>query len=230
MLAKNQFKQGIKQGIPIFLAYFPIAITYGVIASQAGLSLLELTSMSILVYGGAAQFMAINMLSLHIGAIEIVLATFVINFRHFVMGLAFAHRQAHIPVRWKMGLSLGLTDETFAVTAVEDREAKQPKRQFFYLGLFLISYSSWVVGSFLGGFVGDIIPDSISQSFGIALFAMFIALLIPSVKTNYLYGIVALLAMVINYGLSQFLQEGWSIVLATILASLVGFVFLRRRV
>src|SRR5690625_2329045 len=95
---------------------------------------------------------------------------------------------------------------------------------------FLISYSSWVVGSFLGGFVGDIIPDSISQSFGIALFAMFIALLIPSVKTNYLYGIVALLAMVINYGLSQFLQEGWSIVLATILASLVGFVFLRRRV
>src|SRR5690625_7559505 len=121
MLAKNQFKQGIKQGIPIFLAYFPIAITYGVIASQAGLSLLELTSMSILVYGGAAQFMAINMLSLHIGAIEIVLATFVINFRHFVMGLAFAHRQAHIPVRWKMGLSLGLTDEKIGRASCRER-------------------------------------------------------------------------------------------------------------
>src|SRR5690625_6024193 len=96
MLAKHQFKQGIKQGIPIMLAYFPIAITYGVIASQAGLSLLELTSMSILVYGGAAQFMAINMLSLHISAIKILLFIFFFYFFIFFIFLVFYYFNIHI--------------------------------------------------------------------------------------------------------------------------------------
>lgn len=230
MSAIDQFKRGLKQGIPIMLAYFPIAITFGVIASQAGLSITELTSMSALVYGGAAQFMVINMLILHTGALEIVLATFVINFRHFVMSLSFAHRQKQTPFKWKVGLLLGLTDETFAVTSVENETPKQKYGHLFYFGLFLISYLSWVVGSFIGGFVGDVIPASISQSFGIALYAMFIALLIPSVKTNVRYGVIALLAMVFNFGLSQFLQEGWSIVLATLLASLFGFLFMRRKI
>lgn len=225
----DQLKRGIKVGIPIMLSYFPIAITYGVLASQAGLSILELTSMSALVYGGASQFMATNMFLLHMGAIEIIIATFVLNFRHFVMGLSFMHQLKLVPLKWRVGLSLLLTDETFSVTSVEKEAAKQPSGHWFYFGLFFVSYSSWLIGSFIGGFVGDIIPAAISQSFGIALYAMFIALLVPSVKMNLHYGIIAGLAMILNYGLSYFFQEGWSIVLATILASFFGLFFMRRK-
>ncbi|MBU5595363.1 AzlC family ABC transporter permease [Amphibacillus sp. MSJ-3] len=229
MAEVSQLKRGIKAGIPIMLGYFPIAITYGVLASQAGLSILELTSMSALVYGGASQFMATNMLLLHMGALEIIIATFVLNFRHFVMGLSFMHRLQHVPLKWRVGLSMLITDETFSVTTVEKEVAKEPSGHLFYFGLFVSSYSSWLIGSFIGGFVGDIIPEAISQSFGIALYAMFIALLVPSVKTNYRYGMIAGLAMILNYSLSFIFQEGWSIVLATILASFFGLFFMRRR-
>jgi len=229
MELSDQFKRGVKEGIPIMLAYFPIAITYGVLASQAGLSVLELTSMSALVYGGASQFMATNMILLQTSALEIVVATFVLNFRHFVMGLSFVHHLEHVPLRWRAGLSLGITDETFSIISVKRKVANEPSGHLFYLGLFLGSYSSWLIGSFIGGFVGDIIPAAISQSFGIALYAMFIALLIPSVKMNVRYGIIALFAMGLNYGLSQFFQEGWAIVLSTVLASFIGLVLVRRK-
>ncbi|WP_440894840.1 AzlC family ABC transporter permease [Amphibacillus sp. Q70] len=229
MRSIDQLKRGIKVGIPIMLSYFPIAITYGVLASQAGLSVVELTSISALVYGGASQFMATNMFLLHMGALEIIIATFVLNFRHFVMGLSFMHQLKTVPLKWRVGLSLLMTDETFSVTSVEKKAAKQPSGHLFYFGLFFISYSSWLIGSFIGGFVGDIIPAAISQSFGIALYAMFIALLVPSVKMNLYYGLIAGLAMILNYGLSYFLQEGWSIVFATILASFFGLFFMRRK-
>lgn len=228
MQSFDHFKQGVKVAIPIMLAYFPIAVTYGVLASQAGLSLLELTSMSALVYGGASQFMATNMILLQASALEIVVATFVINFRHFVMGLSFVHRHKEMPVKWLAGLSIGLTDETFSITTVKRKAATGRFGHFFYLGLFLSSYSSWVIGSFTGGFLGDIIPATVSQSFGIALYAMFIALLVPSVKRNIRYGIIALLAMGLNYVLSQFLQEGWAIVLSSIGASFLGIFIVRR--
>ena len=229
MRAVDQFKRGIKVGFPIMLAYFPIAVTFGVLASQAGLTVFQLTGMSTLVYSGAAQIMATNMILLEVSALEIVIATFVLNFRHFVMSFSFAHRLMETPVKWRAGLTLLITDETFSVTTVEKDAAKQPNGHWFYFAFFLISYLSWVIGSFVGGFVGDIIPHSISQSFGIALYAMFIALLVPSVKGNLRYGLIALLAMSLNFGFGQFLQEGWSIVFSTLAASGLGYLMLRRR-
>src|SRR5699024_1056757 len=105
-------------GIPIMLGYLPIAITYGVLAKQTGLSLLEITMMSIFVFAGASQFMAVNMIGVGAGIMEIVTATFVLNFRHFVMSLSLMNRMRHINISKKAPISLGLTDETFAVSAL----------------------------------------------------------------------------------------------------------------
>lgn len=229
MRSVDQIKRGLKVGLPIMLAYFPIAVTFGVLASQAGLSVFELTGMSMLVYGGAAQMMAINMILLNTGALEIVIATFVLNFRHFIMSFSFAHRTMATPLKWRVASTLFITDETFSVTTVEKDAAKQANGHLFYFTFVFVSYLSWVVGSFIGGFVGDIIPDSISQSFSVALYAMFIALLVPSVKSNFRYGLIAILAMILNFAFGQFFQEGWSIVLSTLVASGLGFLVLRRR-
>ncbi len=228
MRSVDQFIKGLKVAIPIMLGYFPIAITYGVLASQAGLSLLELTGMSMMVYGGAAQIMATNMILLNVGVLEIVIATFVLNFRHFVMSFSFAHRLTKTNLKWRTLLTLFLTDETFSVTTVEKEQANEENGHWFYFAIVLSAYISWVIGSFIGGFVGDIIPSAISQSFGIALYAMFIALLVPSVKANFRYGLIAVLAMILNYGFNQFIQEGWSIVLSTLVASGLGFLLFRR--
>ncbi|MGM8213666.1 AzlC family ABC transporter permease [Virgibacillus sp. W0430] len=224
----HMLRKGFTVGFPIMLGYIPIAITYGVLAKQAGLTITELTMMSVLVFAGASQFMAANMIAVGAGAVEIIVATFVLNFRHFVMSLSFMNRvRGFFNLRWRFGLSLGLTDETFAVSSLHPDEAKQEKGAFFYFGILLTAYFAWVFGSFLGGILGEVIPEKLSQSMGVALYAMFIGLLIPSVKLELKVGLIAVIAMLINVICSQFMSDGWAIVLGTVLGGLSGVFLLR---
>ena len=224
------FRKGIQIGFPIVLGYIPVALTYGVLASQAGMSLLELTMMSALVYAGASQFMGVNMIVANATIIEIVVATFVLNFRHFVMSLSFMNElRERISLKGRVGLALGLTDETFAVSALNKEEAEQKNGVFFYAAIYITAYLSWVIGSFVGGLLGEVIPEQLSQSMGIALYAMFIGLLIPSVKKEVRVGLIAILAMIINVIASQFVSSGWSIVLGTVIGGLAGVFLLKEK-
>ncbi|NBJ69116.1 MULTISPECIES: AzlC family ABC transporter permease [Clostridia] len=221
-------KKGFSKGFPIMVGYIPIAITYGVLAKQAGMSLTELTFMSILVFAGASQFMGANMIAVGAGVIEIIVATFVLNSRHFVMSLSFMNRLRGSALKWKLPLSMGLTDETFAVTAIHPKEANMKNGLFFYIGIIVTAYFSWVAGSFLGGVVGEIIPERLSQSMGIALYAMFIGLLVPSVKKNKKIVLIAVLAMLINALCVQLgISTGWAIVLGTIIGGAAGIFILK---
>ena len=166
------------------------------------------------------------MIAVGTGAIEIVVATFVLNFRHFVMSLSFMNRLKGIGLLWKVPLSLGLTDETFAVSSLHTKEANMAKGSFFYLALFLTAWLSWIFGSLLGGVLGDIIPEKLNQSMGIALYAMFIGLLVPSVKKELKVGLIAVCAMLLNSLFSLFVSDGWAIVLGTVLGGSLGMVLL----
>jgi len=225
--ALHMVRKGMTVGFPIMLGYLPIAITYGVLAKQAGMTLTELTLMSVMVFAGASQFMGSNMIAVGAGALEIVVATFVLNFRQFVMSLSFMNRLRNLSLKWKAPLSLGLTDETFAMSSIHTHEAKMEKGAYFYAALILTAYFSWIMGSFLGGILGEVIPEQLSQSMGIALYAMFIGLLIPSVKKEWRAGLVAVIAMLINVICSQFMSEGWSIVFGTVLGGLSGVFLLK---
>src|SRR5690625_7908413 len=107
-------RKGLMTGFPIILGYLPVAITFGVLAKQSGLSMTELTLMSVFVFAGASQFMGANMIAVGAGASEIIIATFVLNFRLFVMSLSFMNRLRVVESKWSDYLSLALTDETVA--------------------------------------------------------------------------------------------------------------------
>ncbi|CDQ40742.1 Inner membrane protein YgaZ [Virgibacillus salexigens] len=216
-------QKGLAKGFPIMVGYLPIALTYGVLAKQAGMSITELTLMSVLVFAGASQFMGANMIAVGAGAVEIIIATFVLNFRHFVMSLSFMNRLRGMDIRWKLPMSMGLTDETFAVTSLHPEEANKDKGALFYTTIILTAYLSWVFGSFAGGILGEVIPEKLSQSMGIALYAMFIGLLVPSVKKDKRVAVIAILAMLINGLCLQLgLGTGWSIVFGTIIGGMSG--------
>ncbi|WP_058308290.1 AzlC family ABC transporter permease [Gracilibacillus massiliensis] len=221
-IIKMQIRDGFIAGSPIVVGYLPIAIAYGVLAKQAGLSLLELTGMSLFVFAGAAQFMGAGMIGLGVSATEIIIATFVLNLRHFVMSLSFINQIKQYAMKWKFFLSLGLTDETFSVSSIYKKQVNQKNGYFFYGTIMLASYLSWVFGSFLGGILGDVIPEKLTQSMGVALYAMFIGLLIPSVRKYGRIAIISLSAMLINYLVSPYIGQGWGIVAGTILGACVG--------
>lgn len=218
----SQFLQGSKKGLPVMIGYIPIAIAFGVLARQADLPILPTLLMSLLVYAGASQFMAVNMIAAGTAGVEIVIATFILNLRHMIMSLSLMNALRHIPKSWKSLLSFGITDETFAVASLETSEGHSRLHHFYVLGLFAAAYGSWVIGTLIGATLYQLIPSSISDSMAIALYAMFIGLLVPAVQKSWRFGLIAALSILLCTVFNRFLSSGWSIVLATIFGSMTG--------
>jgi 4-azaleucine resistance transporter AzlC len=221
MSRKEAFLLGCKDGWPIAFGYFSISVTFGVLASQGGLSALEATAMSVFVFAGASQFIAISLLHTA-GWIEIILATFILNLRHLLMSTTLA-RSIRTSKPKAALLSFGLTDETFVVSTI-GKENKLIKGSYF-AGVAITAYSSWILGTLVGGVFGEFIPSSITNSMGIGLYAMFIALLTPALKTSLqksvIAGASATLCTLFYLFLPQ-LSYGWAVVLSTIFASSIG--------
>lgn len=223
----GMIRHGFIIGLPIILGYLPVAITFGVVSSQSGFTLGQLSAMSIFVYAGASQFMGVNMIAVGSGALEIMIATFVLNFRHFVMSLSFMNQLREYTFLQRMPLALTLTDEAFAVSSMHKNEAQHKKGIYFYGAIFIIGYIVWVLGSLLGGVLGEVLPEKLSDSMGIALYALFIGLLIPSVKKEWKVGMIALVAILVNVLCSLFMSTGWAVVMGTVVGGLSGIYFLK---
>lgn len=187
--------------------------------------------MSLIVFAGASQFLSINLITLGISFPEIVLATFILNFRHFLMSAAISQKlEPNISKKILAFISFGITDETFVISSLR-KEKKLPAS--FIIGLNSIVFLSWNIGTWLGVFVGSALPASVQSSMGIALYAMFIGLLVPSVKKSRPFLAIAILAMGISsiiYWVAPFsnLSAGWNIIITAIVAAIIGTIIFPR--
>lgn len=213
----SQFTYGIQAGISIAIGYMPIALTFGLLAKATGLSVTETFLMSLLVFAGASQYIALNLLALGTGAFEIILTTFIVNIRHFLMSASLNEKMESAPKPIKALYSFGLTDETFSVVATKEGKISTG----FLFGVVTISYLSWVVSSVVGHLIGSSLPSTLQESMGIALYAMFVGLLVPSLKKHRKVIYLAGLAAVFNLILYQVMAPGWAIVSATLLSAVV---------
>ncbi|MDT8859601.1 AzlC family ABC transporter permease [Alkalihalobacillus sp. MEB130] len=212
---RTPFARGMIAGSSIAIGYLPAALTFGLLARSTGLSFLETLAMSVFVYAGAAQYMALTLIAMGTGAFEIIFTTFIVNIRHLLMSASVRERIEDDHPIIKALYSFGITDEVFAVTTTQEGHV----RTGFVVGVATIAYISWVLNSGIGYFVGSILPSTLQQSMGIALYAMFIALLMPSLKKHRKVLFLALSAAILNSLFSLFLPFGWSIILATLIAS-----------
>lgn len=217
----SQFLKGCYAGIGIAIGYLPAAITFGLLAKGTGLSLTESMAMSLFVYAGASQYMALNLLALGTGAFEMIFTTFIVNIRHFLMSATVSNKVEEEHPIIKAIYAFGITDEVFAVTTTRDGKLSTK----FIFGVATIAYFSWGINTALGFVVGSFLPETLQQGMAIALYAMFIALLIPSAKKHRKILLLAILAAVTNSLFSLFLPSGWSIIAATLLASLAIALF-----
>lgn len=206
------FMQGFKAGISIAIGYAPAALAFGLLAKSTGLTLNQTLGLSLFVYAGAAQYMALNLIALGIGSLEIILTTLVVNIRHLLMSAALQEKTETDALFKKIIYSFGITDEVFAVAST--REGKLSSNYMF--GLVLIAYASWVIHTGIGYVLGSILPTFLQTGMTIALYAMFIGLLIPSIKKQKAALYLALGAALLNSIFSMFFPSGWAIVLATL--------------
>jgi 4-azaleucine resistance transporter AzlC len=212
----------LSNGLPIALGYLPVALTFGILARQSGLSVAAVTGMSAWVYAGASQFLAVKMIAAGVGFSEIVLATLILNFRHFLMSTVLARKiEASGPK--SAALSYWITDETFVVASVHARPEGLSALGFFTMAI--MAYLSWLTGSFAGGVFAELIPVRIVDGMGIGLYALFIALLIPSARRHWQFALVAAASALTAWGLSTLfpgLSECWSLIAATLGVSALG--------
>jgi len=225
---KNGFKDGINDGIPIFIGYITVAIAFGILSKNIGITMTDSILFSVLVFAGASQFIALNLLLLGAGIGEIVLTTLLVNFRHFLMSASLTTRMTKDMKRWSPLIAFGITDEVFSVASFK----KGTLTNKYLLSLELSAYSAWVSGTILGYLVGGILPDIVKGSMGVALYAMFAAILIPEVKKSGKAVILAGLSGIINTFCRYLfvLPQGWSIVISIVVVSFLGlFLFEKER-
>jgi 4-azaleucine resistance transporter AzlC len=218
--------RGVRAGVPVAVGYVPMAVAFGVLATHTGLSFSQAAAMSLFVYAGASQFASLGLLSGGASALAIVLATLVLNFRHFLMSVALSRslplgrRSGPAGLRAPLGLGFGITDETFVVASLEDTLTAP-----YFLGLSLTAYLAWLSGTLIGAGFSTLIPAVVARGMGVALYAMFIAILVPGVKKSWRNGIVAVAGGLIAWGASLAvprLSSGWRIILAILVSSAVG--------
>ncbi|WP_069999568.1 AzlC family ABC transporter permease [Cellulosilyticum sp. I15G10I2] len=227
MISKNSsmFLGGAKKGIPILIGFIPISTAFAVIALQAKLTPLEVVLMSIMLLAGASQLMAVNMLAIGAGSIEIIIATFIINMRHLIMSIYVMNRLKEIPRPLKLILAFGVTDETFGIMSMEDEEHCN---QYFFSGLAAVTYGAWIGGTILGIVVNNVIPTHICSSMSIALYAMFIGLLMPNMHKNHKVAYVVGISIALNIIFSLILTPSWAVVFATLFGGVIGSKLLGR--
>lgn len=223
----TQIKNGFLASVPLIIGYLPVAFTFGLIAKEAEVSILNTLSFSTFVYAGASQFMGLSMYISGISLFQIIIATFILNFRNFVMSLSFNHKFSKYPFWHRIYLSLTLTDENFAITTLGENSDSKQLSSLYLITLHTIAYFTWIFGTFLGVIFSKLLPDIISESMGISLYALFIGLLTPAVRTNWRACTIVIASMGMNFYLSKILSQGWSLILSAILASLLAIVLLK---
>lgn len=219
MNRKKQYLLGVKAGLPVVLGFIPVAIAYAMMAGESGLSVNETVMMSAFVFAGASQIMAVGMVAHDASIFAVVMATFILNLRHLMMSTCVMNRLKGTKAGMKLLLAFGVTDESFAIFTTMDEEKSS---SFFFLGLISITYSSWFVGTVIGCVASQFLPRIISDSLGIALYAMFIGLLVPNVKKNLRLGIIVLITAGISLVLNKFMASSWAIIFATLISAAIG--------
>ena len=214
---KRAYREGLKSGIPIGMGYLPVSFTFGFLAVSGGLPVWVAVMISLTNLTSAGQFAGTNLILAGSGYFEVALTTFVINIRYMLMSLSLSQKLE------RLVLAFGITDETFVVSSLHEGQLKAP----FMFGLMTMPILGWNLGTLLGGSISALLPQALQNAMGIALYAMFIALIIPAARKSVavlcVIGAAVAVTCILKYiPVFGFISSGFRVILATIAASALG--------
>lgn len=200
--ARGEFFAGVRDTVPLILGAAPFGILFGILALTAGLPWWAAQAMSAFVFAGAAQFIAVGLLSTGTAYPFVVLTTFIVNLRHALYGASVADYLRELPRAWRVLLAFGMTDESFAMAITHFRNAQgdAAHKHWYFLGANAILFFPWQLSTALGYGIGRMLGDPLALGLDFTLPLVFIAILIPQLKTRagivstLVAGLVAVLA------------------------------------
>lgn len=215
------FQRGLRNGLPICLGYISVSFTYGLHATESGVPFWAALLVSMTNLTSAGQFAGTDLFVAGANYLEVALTTFVINIRYSLMSLSLSQKaDPSMTTGQRLLLSFGITDEVFAVSAQEKGTVTAP----YLAGLILMPFLGWELGTILGGSASALLPFAIRSALGIAIYGMFLAIIIPPAAKVRPIAITVLVAAALSC-LFRFtpvlrnISSGWIIILCTILAA-----------
>jgi 4-azaleucine resistance transporter AzlC len=220
---KGIIRKGLAAAWPICLGYFPIGLSLGVLAQKAGLAPWQMAAMSILVFAGGSQFIAVAMLGAGISPLAIVSTTFMVNLRHLLMSSALSVHFPGVSRRFLALFAYGLTDESFAVNMTRFNQGGWHRCSA--LTLNHAANATWIVSTVLGVYVGQLVPPG-AAGVDYALTGMFICLLVFQLRSP-IFAITALIAAACSLCVYLWLPGNTYVIAASCLAATAGLVLKR---
>ena len=178
---KTWYFKGLREGVPIGLGYFAVGFTLGIAAKNAGITAFQMGLMSFTMHASAGQFAAITVIAGQSGYIAMILTQLVINIRYLLMSAALSQKiSPDTSLAKRMLLSYFVTDEIFGISA----SVKGNLNPFYNYGAASLGSPGWLLGTVLGVLVGNILPPSLTSALSVALYGMFLAVVIPASKES----------------------------------------------
>lgn len=224
---QNHFMRGVQDSIPIGLGYISVSFTFGMMAVSQGVPLSVAVGISLTNLTSAGQFSGLALMIAQGSYIELALSQFIINLRYALMSLSLSQRvDKKMTTTQRAVVSFGVTDEIFALaSSTYERVGKN-----YMYGLISFPMACWTLGTFLGGAASTMLAQSIRSAMGIAIYGMFLAIIIPPAKKLRSVRLVLILSISISCILSLLhhilpISSGFVIILCTVIASAFGAYF-----
>ena len=221
----NSYKRGLMAGIPIALGYLSVSFTFGIIAVSYGFAWWQALIISMTTVTSAGQFAGIGIM-LHPGQyFQMLISQITINIRYSFMSISVgqkADERFNGLSRWLLGFMM--TDEIFAVATQEEKVSRS-----FFAGLATLPYIGWSIGTLFGAILGSILPERIMSALSLAIYGMFVAIVVPEMKKSQPVTIVVILAVLLSCAFRYIpflttVSSGTAITIAAVVSAVSGAV------
>ncbi len=218
------FQAGVRDAFPICLGYLSVSFAFGMIASGRGMPAWIAALFSVTCVSGTGQFVGLNLMAAVAPLLEMLCTLAVINARYLLMSVSLSQKLPEKMNLWqRLVIAYGNTDEIFAMASTQARPLTFP----YMVGMIFISLAGWLGGTVLGEVAGGVIPESVMAAMNIALYAMYIALIIPDARKSLPVTAVILFASAVSCALTFIpaagsLGSGWVIIIGGLAASAFG--------
>ncbi len=215
---------GLKAGIPIALGYIVVSFTFGMTACLHGFTFFEAMFMSMTNLTSAGQFAGMQLITAGAPYLEMMVTVFIINIRYLLMSTALSQKiNPKLSTVKRLLLSFGITDETFSVASVEVETVTFR----YFIGLVTLPYWGWALGTLLGSLMDNVLNPDMQSAASIALYCMFIALVLPPSKHHHDIRFVVITTIIVRLILIftpmlDRISAGYSMILAACIASFIG--------
>ena len=234
MEAKNKrrlFLEGMRDGMPICLGYVAVAFSLGIAARRAGIDAFQGFLMSFLNNASAGEYALITTIAADAGYLEAAVITLVANARYLLMSTALSQRfSPDEKIRHRLLVSYDITDELFGI-AIAREGYLEPMYSY---GAFAVAIPGWAFGTAFGIIMGNLLPALIVRALGVALYGMFLAIIIPPAKKDKIVGVLVVISFAASFVLSRMpvtadWSEGTRTILLTILIAGVAAVLFPKK-